>query len=132
MVEITPIALKNIGYKTYIIFAALNLVAAFLVFRFYPETAYLRLESIDLLFLTNNNDLGNNAPKIKRSLWQKILPSETVARAEVMVKEAKAENKRRGAAETDDIETTNTATNNNESNDISKTTLNMQHLEYQR
>jgi len=32
-------ALRNIGYKTYIIFAVLNIVNAIIVWAFYPETA---------------------------------------------------------------------------------------------
>ena len=50
VVEITPPALQNIGWRTYVIFAALNLVNASLVWAFYPETAGLTLESIDKLF----------------------------------------------------------------------------------
>ncbi|CRG88990.1 Sugar transporter STL1 [Talaromyces islandicus] len=51
VVEITPPALQNIGYKTYIIFAIFNLVNALIVFLFYPETMGLPLESVDLLFI---------------------------------------------------------------------------------
>ena len=42
--------MQNIGWRTYVIFAALNLVNASLVWAFYPETAGLTLESIDKLF----------------------------------------------------------------------------------
>jgi hypothetical protein len=53
VVEITPPALQNIGYKTYIIFAVFNIVNALIVWLFYPETAGLPLESIDVLFAKN-------------------------------------------------------------------------------
>lgn len=50
VVQITPPALHNIGYKTYIIFAVFNFVNAYIVWAFYPETAGLTLESVDDLF----------------------------------------------------------------------------------
>lgn len=53
VVEITPPALKNIGYKTYIIFAVLNIVNAVVVWCFYPETAGQTLESVDRLFVAD-------------------------------------------------------------------------------
>ena len=50
VVQITPPAITNIGWRTYIIFAVLN--AAFLpvVYMFFPETKGLELEAIDHLF----------------------------------------------------------------------------------
>ena len=51
VVEITPPALQNIGYKTYIIFAVLNAANAIIVWCFYPETGGQPLESIDRLFV---------------------------------------------------------------------------------
>ncbi|EMC94049.1 hypothetical protein BAUCODRAFT_141441 [Baudoinia panamericana UAMH 10762] len=50
VVEITPPSLKNIGYKTYIIWAVMNVANAIIVWLFYPETAGIPLEKIDLLF----------------------------------------------------------------------------------
>ena len=61
VVEITPPALDNIGYKTYIIFAVFNVVAAVLVWCFYPETTGLPLEEIDLLFLADDQDVSRDA-----------------------------------------------------------------------
>ena len=51
VVEITPPALQNIGYRTYVIFAVLNVVNAVVVWAFYPETAGLTLEGVDYLFM---------------------------------------------------------------------------------
>lgn len=56
VVEITPPALKNIGYRTYIIFAVFNLVNSLIVWCFYPETAGKKLEDMDKLFLENYED----------------------------------------------------------------------------
>jgi hypothetical protein len=56
VVEITPLALKNIGYKTYIIFAVLNIVNAIIVWAVYPETAGQTLESVDRMFVAKWQD----------------------------------------------------------------------------
>jgi hypothetical protein len=50
IVEITPPMITNIGYKSYIVFAAINLAAIPMVYFFFPETARLPLEAVDLLF----------------------------------------------------------------------------------
>ncbi|KAF8134252.1 general substrate transporter [Boletus edulis] len=54
VVQITPPAITNIGYKTYLIFAVFNFVNAWIVWAFYPETAGLTLESIDDIFRREN------------------------------------------------------------------------------
>jgi hypothetical protein len=50
IVQITPIALTNIGYKTYIIFAVLNSCWIPVIYLFFPETKGLELEDVDRLF----------------------------------------------------------------------------------
>lgn len=50
VVEITPPSLANIGYRTYIIWAVLNIANAIIVWLFYPETSGIPLEKIDMLF----------------------------------------------------------------------------------
>jgi hypothetical protein len=50
IVQITPIAIQNIGWKTYIIFAALNALWVPIIFIFFPETKGLELEAVDRLF----------------------------------------------------------------------------------
>lgn len=59
VVQLTPPALRNIGYKTYIIFAVLNFVNAYIVWAFYPETAGLTLESVDDLFRRDEKPAGS-------------------------------------------------------------------------
>lgn len=51
VVEIVPLAIDNIGWKVYLIFACCNLVFTPFVYFFLPETAGLALESIDLCFI---------------------------------------------------------------------------------
>ncbi|KAF7193830.1 Sugar transporter STL1 [Pseudocercospora fuligena] len=50
VVEITPVSISSIGYKTYIYFAIFNACFLPLIYLFYPETRNLSLEQIDRLF----------------------------------------------------------------------------------
>lgn len=50
VVEITPISISSIGYRTYIYFAVFNACFIPVIYFFYPETARLSLEQVDLLF----------------------------------------------------------------------------------
>ncbi|KAH7321405.1 sugar transporter family protein [Stachybotrys elegans] len=50
VVMITPVAFENIGYQTYIIFAAINAAIVPTVYFFFPETAYRSLEEMDTIF----------------------------------------------------------------------------------
>ncbi|KAF7862561.1 hypothetical protein EAF04_007434 [Stromatinia cepivora] len=60
VVEITPPALENIGYKTYVIFAVLNVANAAIVWCFYPETAGQSLETLDRLFVGTGLDFNED------------------------------------------------------------------------
>jgi len=51
IVEITPIAITNIGYKFYVMLAIFNVCSSLVVYFFYPETAKLSLEEIDFYFI---------------------------------------------------------------------------------
>lgn len=82
VVEITPPALKNIGYKTYIIFAVLNIVNAIVVWCFYPETAGQTLESVDRLFVTDWEEetvVGNKVPLIRKTQWSVVRKARDMA-----------------------------------------------------
>lgn len=50
IVQITPPAINNIGWRTYIIFAVLNALWVPIIFLFFPETKGLELEDVDRLF----------------------------------------------------------------------------------
>lgn len=79
VVEITPPALQNIGYKTYIIFAILNLINAMIVWAFYPETAGSTLESVDFLF-TNTDEMETKRPIYHHFQWSVVYQAEEVKR----------------------------------------------------
>jgi hypothetical protein len=64
VVEITPPAIQNIGWKTYIIFAVFNWVSIFIAWLWFPETAGRTLESVDFLFA----GAGSLREVVKRSL----------------------------------------------------------------
>ena len=57
IVQITPVAIANIRWKTYMIFFVLNIFFAFVVWAFYPETSGRTLEEIDLLYSGDNDRL---------------------------------------------------------------------------
>ncbi|POS78182.1 hypothetical protein DHEL01_v203424 [Diaporthe helianthi] len=53
IVQITPIAITNIGWRTYIIFATLNASFVPVIYFFFPETKGLELEDMDRIFATD-------------------------------------------------------------------------------
>ncbi|KAI9751631.1 MAG: Ubiquitin-conjugating enzyme E2 H [Chaenotheca gracillima] len=55
IVQITPVSIANIRWKTYMIFFVLNMAFAVIVFLFYPETSGRTLEEIDFLFSGEND-----------------------------------------------------------------------------
>jgi hypothetical protein len=50
VVQITPPAISNIGWKTYIIFAVFNATWVPIVYFFFPETKGMELEEVDRMF----------------------------------------------------------------------------------
>ncbi|KAL1855576.1 hypothetical protein Plec18170_004297 [Paecilomyces lecythidis] len=50
VVEITPVSIHNIGWRTYVYFCVFNFCFIPLIYFFYPETRNLSLEQIDRLF----------------------------------------------------------------------------------
>ena len=83
VVEITPPALKNIGYKTYIIFAVLNIVNAIIVWSLYPETAGQTLESVDRLFVSDWEDetvVGGKVPIVRKAQWSVVRKARAIVK----------------------------------------------------
>lgn len=54
--EVTPIAVTNISYYYYIVFAVVCAASIPIVYLFYPETAGRTLEEIDMLFASGSLD----------------------------------------------------------------------------
>lgn len=57
VVEITPVSLATIGYRTFLIFAIFNVFILVCTYFFFPETAYRSLEEIDEIFATSKGIL---------------------------------------------------------------------------
>jgi len=66
VLEIVPIAIQNIGWKIYIIFAAFNLAWVPLIYLFFPETAGLSLEMIDLAFIDRTTTPVKRAKELRK------------------------------------------------------------------
>lgn len=72
VVEVTPVGVQNIGFGFYLIWAAFNLINAIIVWLFYPETANMPLESIDLLFTSQvsaEDILEEKQPFYRKMQW---------------------------------------------------------------
>jgi hypothetical protein len=54
-VEIAPVSIGSIGWRTYIIWAVLNFACCIIVYFYFPETSSLTLESVDFLFSSSDN-----------------------------------------------------------------------------
>lgn len=57
IVQITPVAIANIRWRTYMIFFVLNLFFAVVIWLFYPETSGRTLEEMDMMYLGDNDRL---------------------------------------------------------------------------
>lgn len=92
VVEITPPALQNIGWRTYIIFAVFNIVQALIVYCFYPETAGQTLESIDELFRNHDTSVkGESTGWASAMQWSMVPKANGVVRRLRADKRAQAE-----------------------------------------
>ncbi|KAJ5777640.1 hypothetical protein N7520_000886 [Penicillium odoratum] len=54
VIEVVLVAINNIEWRTYIIFAAFNIAFVPIVYFWYPETAGFSLEAVDLAFIDPN------------------------------------------------------------------------------
>lgn len=73
--EVTPIAVTNIGFYYYIVFAVVCAASVPIVYLFYPETAGRTLEEIDTLFASGSVHGGDfkevTAEKMHEDLMKK-------------------------------------------------------------
>lgn len=74
VVEITPVSIHNIGWRTYVYFAVFNFCFLPLIYFFYPETRNLSLEDIDKLF-TGDKILLHWKPSMDESEGTGPLPA---------------------------------------------------------
>ncbi|GAM82975.1 hypothetical protein ANO11243_009610 [Dothideomycetidae sp. 11243] len=65
IVQITPPAITNIGWRTYIIFAVLNATWVPIIYVFFPETKRMELEDVDRLFAKNGTGSGHTLYEAK-------------------------------------------------------------------
>ncbi|KAI9367005.1 general substrate transporter [Aspergillus egyptiacus] len=75
IVMITPPAFKNLGYKTYVIFAVINAAVFPCVYFFFPETKGRTLEELDVVFASAN---AQGISPVKQSLKMKKLEGHEV------------------------------------------------------
>ena len=98
VVEITPVSVRNIGYRTYIIWAVCNLANAVIVWTFYPETAAIPLEQIDMLFTdrTRYDEIEN--PAFYRKLqWSVVGKASNEVKRQRRLRKTGAEERRESA-----------------------------------
>jgi hypothetical protein len=55
IVQITPIMVGNIGWKSYMVFFALNFAHGIIVFLFFPETSGKSLEEMDAMYMGDSD-----------------------------------------------------------------------------
>jgi hypothetical protein len=77
VVQITPISISNIRWKTYMIFFVLNIAFSIIVWLFYPETSGRTLEEIDALYLGDNNRyiVVDKRGKLLPGFSRRLIPS---------------------------------------------------------
>jgi sugar porter (SP) family MFS transporter len=83
VVVVTPIGIEKMGAWFYVIWAALNLVNAVVVWLCYPETAGLALEAVDSIFtreedLEEHTDGGGLAAGLRELQWSRVRVAATV------------------------------------------------------
>ncbi|KAI9929516.1 hypothetical protein ASPWEDRAFT_110586 [Aspergillus wentii DTO 134E9] len=82
VVKITPIAIQNIGWRVFIIFAILNFLWIPIVFFFFPETKGLELEDINLIFAK-----GGFTGGVFSSRGRTVIPHQHAQEAELEAKQ---------------------------------------------
>lgn len=65
IVMVTPTMIKNIAWKTYLVFMACNFVIAPVIYFCFPETNGLTLEEVDLMFMQEGDFLGDSSSDSK-------------------------------------------------------------------
>lgn len=84
-VEIAPVSIDNIGWRTYIIWAVLNFACCAVVYLFFPETSSMTLESVDFLF-SSSTGIRDVVSK-SENLWKNKIHLEVGAAAAAAIDE---------------------------------------------
>ncbi|KAG0649072.1 Sugar transporter STL1 [Hyphodiscus hymeniophilus] len=87
--EVTPIGFSTIGFRYYIIYAAINAFSVTVFYLFYPETKGRTLEEVDAIFAQSRNVF--DPVKLARSL-----PFQEAVEAQTDAKTAEAEREKEG------------------------------------
>ena len=66
VIEVVPVAIANIGWRVYLIFACCNLAFLPFAYFFLPETAGLTLESIDMCFVDRTTTPVKKAAELRK------------------------------------------------------------------
>ncbi|OLN89767.1 Sugar transporter STL1-like protein 13 [Colletotrichum chlorophyti] len=69
IVQVTPISISSIGWRTYIIFAVLNATWVPIIYLFFPETKGLELEDVDRLFAGDEFVDTHHSSDEKNEVW---------------------------------------------------------------
>ena len=102
VVEVTPVSVRNIGWRTYLIWAVLNLVNAIIVFVFYPETAGIPLEQIDHLFTDQTETSTEQVEEPGQSAFYRKVQWSLVGKASKEVKRHRLLRKRLAVSSSED------------------------------
>jgi hypothetical protein len=74
--EVTPVGFATIGYKYYIIYAAINAFSVAVFYFFYPETKGRTLEEVDEIFIQSKTMF--DPVKVARKLpFQEVMEAQT-------------------------------------------------------
>ncbi|KAJ5257046.1 hypothetical protein N7478_013150 [Penicillium angulare] len=84
-VEIAPVSIDNIGWRSYVIWAVLNFACCAVVYFFFPETSSMTLESVDFLF-SSSNGIRDVVSK-SENLWKNKIHLEVGAAAAAAIDE---------------------------------------------
>ncbi|GAB7353839.1 hypothetical protein MBLNU459_g4207t2 [Dothideomycetes sp. NU459] len=87
VVEIVPVAIRNIGWRVYLIFACCNLAFIPFVYFFLPETAGFTLETVDMCFM----DKSVSPVKKANDLWMRMRKGEDISLNQVFEDKNEAE-----------------------------------------
>ena len=98
IVMVTPIMVANIGWGTYLFFAAVNACFLPVIWFFYPETKQRSLEEIDIIFAKGYVEGGNYVKAARELPLLKDWEVETEAIRYGLIEEGEGEGRKRSLA----------------------------------